>query len=136
MIKSKFAITLHILTFLAKNTDTWTTSKVLAQSVNINPVLIRKELSKLKTQKIISSKEGKKGGFKLRIKSSEIKLSEIFNIAKDNKQLLGFSKNKPNINCLIGSQINTKLTRIYSELDELIDNKFSKITLEEFKNRF
>lgn len=136
MIKSKFAIATHIMTFLATYTDEWISSTHLARSLNINPVLVRKELILLKENNLVQSKEGKNGGVKLAKSASKIKLSDIFNIAKGNEHVLSFSKNEGNPNCPIGSNIKKNLGKIYKQMDTIIEQTLSKMTLEEFKNQF
>ena len=65
MVKSRFAIVTHILTLLAMFDDDYMSSNDIAGSLNINPVLVRKEIAALKKQGLIESKEGKNGGVKL-----------------------------------------------------------------------
>ncbi|WP_405207147.1 Rrf2 family transcriptional regulator [Aquimarina sp. LLG6339-5] len=136
MVKSKFAIATHIMTFLAAYTDEWISSNHLASSLNINPVLVRKELIILKENNLIQSKEGKNGGVKLFKPASKIKLSDIFSIAKGDDHILSFSKNEGNPNCPIGSNIKKNLGKIYIQMDDIIEQTLSKMTLEEFKNQF
>lgn len=124
------------MTFLARYNEEWITSSHLARSVNVNPVLVRKEVVNLKSRKLIISKEGKNGGLKLARPATDIKLSEIFSVVKGNNHILEFSKNEGNPNCEIGSQIKEKLGDLYEELDHLIENSLSNTTLEEFKNKF
>ncbi len=47
MISGKFAITVHILNLLSEQPDEYLTSEYIANSVNLNPVLIRKEIANL-----------------------------------------------------------------------------------------
>ena len=65
MIKSRFAIVTHIMTLLASAPDEFMTSNTMAGSLNVNPVLVRKELAGLKKLGLIESKEGKNGGVNL-----------------------------------------------------------------------
>lgn len=124
------------MTFLAKYSDEWISSAHLARSLNINPVLVRKELIDLKAAGFIESKEGKNGGVRLAKPADQIRLSEIFSAIKGKDHILKFSKNKGNPNCPIGSQIKNKLEDLYQEMDQLILQSLSKMTLEEFKDRF
>lgn len=136
MVKSKFAIATHIMTFLAAYPDEWITSSHLARSLNINPALVRKEIIILKANNLIQSKEGKNGGVKLFKPASKIKLSDIFSIVKGKDHILGFSKNEGNPNCPIGSNIKENLGKIYIQMDDIIEQTLAKMTLEEFKNQF
>ncbi len=124
------------MTLLANEPNTFLSSSYIAGSLNINPVLVRKELSELNKLNLIETKEGKNGGVKLLKSAKEIKLSELFKLVKGNNNILGFSKNEPNPNCPIGKNINNNLSKLYSELDLKVESVLEKITLEEFKNRF
>ena len=62
MVKSSLSTSLHIMTLLAMFPEEWISSKTMAESIHINPVLVRQELRKLKEAELIQSKEGKNGG--------------------------------------------------------------------------
>jgi Rrf2 family protein len=124
------------MTFLARYTDQWITSSHLANSININPALVRKELAELSNHKLLESKEGKYGGVRLARPAFQIQLSEIFQVVKGSDHILEYCKNEGNRNCPIGRQIETQLDLLYSDMDDLLARSLEKISLEEFKNRF
>lgn len=135
MISGKFAITLHILTLLSKFPDEYLSSEFLAESMNLHPVLIRKEIANLKKHHIVESKEGKNGGTKLLKPASEINLDDIFKITFKTVSL-GYSKNDPNPKCPVGKQINKKLDELYIDINEKISEELNTISLIEFSNKF
>lgn len=124
------------MTLLSIFKDEWLSSAHIAGSLNINPVLVRKELSILKKGGLIKSKEGKNGGVRLLISSDAILLSDIFMLVKGDDNVLSLSKNAPNPNCKVGKQINTKLESIMDNIDDAIRDELKKQTLEAFKNQF
>lgn len=136
MRKSKFAISIHILTLLATFQEEWLSSKTIASSLNVNPVLVRNEIALLLKHNLVHSKEGKNGGAKLLKQPKDILLSEIFKIVKGNAHLLSHAKNIPNVNCIVGKKINQNLTTLFDSVDEAIAKELSNITLEAFKNKF
>ncbi len=136
MIKSKFAIQLHILTLLADNSSEWLSSSYIAGSLNINPVLVRKEIKQLKSAGFVDSKEGTSGGITLLKKSSEIMLSDIFKVSKGEDNVLSFSKNSPNPKCPIGKKINENLQGLYNEIDDSIEQSLNAKSLLDFRNQF
>ncbi|MCL9804972.1 Rrf2 family transcriptional regulator [Flavobacterium amniphilum] len=135
MISGKFAITTHILTLLAKFPNEFLASEYIAGSLNIHPVLVRKEIANLKKNNLIESKEGKNGGVKLTVSPSSLTLEKIFKITFD-KASLGFSKNDPNPKCPVGKKINDNLSNLYEDLNQTISEQLAKITLEEFTEKF
>lgn len=135
MISGKFAITVHILTLLTKFPNDFLSSEFIAGSMNLNPVLVRKEIANLKAHHIVESKEGKNGGTKLAKPSSNITLKEIFEMTFDNINL-GFAKNQPNPDCPVGKKINENLAGLYAEMNEKVSLQLSEITLEDFSTQF
>ncbi|MFV5699381.1 RrF2 family transcriptional regulator [Flavobacterium sp. ZT3R17] len=135
MISGKFAITIHILTLLSKFPEDYLSSEFIAGSMNLHPVLIRKEIANLKKNNIVESKEGKNGGTKLLKSASNISLDAIFKMTFDTVTL-GFSKNEPNPDCPIGKQINKNLENLYENINEKISLQLSGISLEDFSNKF
>ncbi len=136
MVKSKFSISLHIMTLLAYATGEWHSSSKIAGSLNINPVLVRKELKALKAHGLTDSKEGKNGGVMLAKAASKITLADIFEAVKGSDHLLNLSSNIPNVSCAIGGQINEKLMLMFDDIDNAIVETLKNQTLEEFKNQF
>ncbi|RFS20521.1 Rrf2 family transcriptional regulator [Chitinophaga silvatica] len=135
MNNSRFPISLHILTLLASDEGVLKSSDHIAGSININPVLVRKEISNLRKHGMIESKEGKNGGATLSRPANQILLSEIYH-AVQQSSLLGNSKNKPNPNCPIGRQINQHLDDLYNELENVLLNKLAHMTLSDFVKQF
>ncbi|WP_413998979.1 Rrf2 family transcriptional regulator [Flavobacterium sp. W1B] len=135
MISGKFAITVHILTLLSKFPNEFLSSEFIAGSLNLHPVLVRKEIANLKKNNIVESKEGKNGGTKLLKSASKVSLDAIFKITFD-KVSLGFSKNKPNPECPVGKEINKNLEDLYENINEKISLQLGGISLEDFSNKF
>lgn len=135
MNNGRFPISLHILTLLASEEGVLRSSDYLAGSININPVLVRKEISNLRKHGMIESKEGKSGGATLARPADQILLSEIYH-AVQQSALLGNSKNKPNPNCPIGRQINQHLDQLYDELENTLLSKLAHMTLGDFVKQF
>ncbi|OEJ99062.1 hypothetical protein A8C32_07750 [Flavivirga aquatica] len=124
------------MTLLAVHKDDWLTSTLIASSLNINPVLVRKEISNLKKGDLIESKEGKNGGIRLLKDPNIIYLSDIFILAKGNDHVLSLSNNTPNPKCRVGKKINDRLKVVLKNIDQSINESLKKQTLESFKNQF
>jgi DNA-binding IscR family transcriptional regulator len=61
MNNTRFATAVHIMTLLAKSPQEWLTSEWIAGSINVNPVIVRKEISVLREAGLITSRQGKEG---------------------------------------------------------------------------
>jgi Rrf2 family protein len=136
MNNAKFQISVHILTLLAKAGGEPLSSEYIAGSININPVLVRKEISVLRKAGIVQSKEGKNGGCFLAKNAQNILLSEVYEAVRQNSTVLGKCKNTPNPDCVVGRQINKHIEGVYQIADDAIFASLGKISLEEFSSKF
>ncbi|MEL1254218.1 Rrf2 family transcriptional regulator [Flavobacterium sp. DGU38] len=135
MLSGKFAISIHILTLLTKFPNDYLSSEFIAGSMNLNPVLVRKEIANLKAHHIVESKEGKNGGTKLSKAASNITLKEIFEMTFENIGL-GYAKNQPNPDCPVGKKINQNLDALYVEMNQKVCEQLENISLEDFSTQF
>lgn len=135
MNNSRFSISLHILTLLDEAKGTLASSEYLAGSININPVLVRKEIMNLRKHGFVDSKEGKGGGSFLAKNASNINLGAVYK-AVNNSNILGQSKNEPNPKCPIGKQINQHLNTLYNDAEKALIENLSNQTLADFALKF
>lgn len=78
MVNQQFATAVHVLAALAFNKKDLMSSESLAQSVNTNPVVIRRLLSQLTKAHLVSTTRGKAGGVKLAKEPQTITLKDIY----------------------------------------------------------
>ncbi|MBE60894.1 MAG: transcriptional regulator [Flammeovirgaceae bacterium] len=135
MSNTRFATALHILTLLADQDQEWLRSEWIAGSININPVIVRKELSLLNEAGLVLSRKGKEGGFKLNKSSDTISLAEIYLTVK-NSEVLGKRNQHPNPKCPIGKSINQQLEGLFTEIDQKVENELKGKTLKNFVEQF
>jgi DNA-binding IscR family transcriptional regulator len=130
MNNTRFATAIHILTILALSTDKWLSSEWIAGSININPVIVRKELATLLKKGYVVTSKGK-----LALPCGGISLADIYLLVK-NSEILGKKNMNPNPKCPVGKNINLELNELISETDNLIVDYLSGKTLEDFVNQF
>jgi len=130
-----FQIAVHIFTLLHAAGNEFISSDYIAGSVNINPVLIRKELSHLRSLGLIASKEGKSGGYSLGKSADLINMADIYEAVMINP-VLGKARNMPNPKCPIGRQINGHLTDMDADITRIITDNLRKQTLADFYKQF
>jgi len=134
---SSFSVCIHILTLLAHTKEEFISSEFIARSININPVMVRREISKLKRFGLVESKEGKSGGVKLNRASDKITLKEIMMAVNDSGQhLIPKYKNEPNPRCPIGNQIEGELEDLFSRVDDSVYSALERMTIAEFHAKF
>ncbi|MEN4760227.1 MULTISPECIES: Rrf2 family transcriptional regulator [unclassified Chryseobacterium] len=135
MNNTRFATAIHIMILLAKSPQEWLNSEWLAGSININAVVVRKEIIVLKEAGLIVSRQGKEGGSQLSRKAESITISEIYSAVK-NTELLGKKNQNPNPICAVGRDINNHLDHLFTETDRLVLNFLGDKTLQEFSDQF
>lgn len=135
MSNTRFATAIHIMTILAKQPQDWLTSDWLAGSININPVVVRKELINLKKSSLVESRQGKDGGVRITKNAEEISLKEIYQSIK-NSEILGKKNQNPNPLCNIGKDINKNLDTLFTETEDLVYQLLNDKKLSDFTNQF
>lgn len=137
MSNTRFATAIHIMTLLAKapQDQEWLTSDWIAGSINVNPVIVRKELSELREAGLITSRLGKEGGSRLSKEAEDIRISEIYAAVK-NKEVLGKKNQKPNPACPVGKNINSHLSLLFDETEKVVKSFLGDKSLQEFTNQF
>lgn len=135
MNNTRFATAIHIMTLLAKSPQEWLTSEWIAGSINVNPVIIRKEISVLRETGLIISRQGKEGGSQLGKNAELITISEIYKAVK-NTEVLGKKNQNPNPACSVGKEINVHLNTLFEETDHLVVKFLGDKSLQEFADQF
>ncbi len=106
---SKFVVALHILAVLAhRGGRDPVCSKLIAQSVGTNPVVIRRLMTALEQAHLVVSTAGRHGGFALAKPSSAISLDDVYKAVEDNR-LFKPHASPPNDKCPVGARIQKAL---------------------------
>lgn len=135
MNNTRFATAIHIMTLLAKSPQEWLTSEWIAGSININPAIVRKEISVLREAGLIVSRQGKDGGSQLAKNAEQTSISEIYRAVK-NTEVLGKKNQNPNPACSVGKEINIHLNSLFEETDQLVTKFLGDKSLKEFSEQF
>ena len=135
MNNTRFATAVHIMTLLAKSPQEWLTSEWMAGSINVNPVIVRKEIGVLRAAGLITSRQGKEGGSQLAKDAEMLTISEIYKAVK-NTEVLGKKNQNPNPACSVGKEINIHLNTLFEETDQLVVNFLGDKSLKEFADQF
>lgn len=135
MNNTRFATAIHIMTLLAEHPDQWMSSDLIAGSININAVVVRKEIGVLRDAGLLESRMGKEGGCRLSMKPKEIKISRIYSAVR-NSDVLGKKNLHPNVKCKVGKGINRNLDALNREADGAIVQFLGQKTLAGFLSQF
>jgi Rrf2 family protein len=81
---SRFIVAVHVLSILAREVGKGPVcSQMIANSVETNPVVIRRLMSELEKFKLVKATSGRSGGFQLTPKACEVTLADIYEAVED-----------------------------------------------------
>lgn len=138
MINSRFAVAVHLLALMSYGKERFpdqpVTSELLAQSVNTNPVVIRRILGCLRKGRIVSSQPGRNGGWFLERGAAEIRLSDVFKYVTDD-DLFCMHNNPPNAHCMFGAHIQSALLPVFKEAEAAMEDKLAQHSIADVANK-
>lgn len=129
-ISSRFTIAIHMLACMDVFQDEYKiTSDFLANSINVNPVIIRKILSQLKDAGLIEVKRGP-GGAAIAKPLDEITFFDVYRSVDciEENTLFHFHEN-PNPNCPVGKNIHQVLDDKLLRIQTAMEQELKSITL-------
>lgn len=129
-ISSRFTIAIHV--FLCVNTfekERKVTSDFLADSVEVNPVIIRRILLQLKSAGLVNVQRGT-GGTTIAKPLEEITLLDIYRAVEciEDGALFHFHE-KPNVECPVGRNIHNVLDEKLERVQKAMEQEMEAITL-------
>ena len=126
---SNFTIAVHILTMLAFMDDP-VPSSLMAQSINTNPVTIRRMVGILREAGLVRTVPGSTGGALLDKPTNAITLADVYQITKEDT-VFGLHPNTPSVECLVGRNIERVLRQYFEETDRLITTNLAQVTIQD-----
>ena len=135
-ISSRFTIALHILTCIEEfKNDYKITSDFLSSSINVNPVVIRRILQKLKSAGIITVARGNVGNMEINRDLKDITFYDVYKAVDcvDDEGLFHFHEN-PNPRCPVGRNIHNVLDKRLDAIQQAMENEMKKSTLADVIN--
>ncbi len=125
---SRFAVSVHILAYLAFRKDAAVPSAEIASSVDTNPVVIRRLLSALVKSRLVTAHKGASGGFALASTPANISLLEVYR-AVEPKPNHGMAHFAPNHRCPVGAKIETILQGVFFKAQSGMEAELAHISL-------
>ena len=134
-ITSRFTIAIHIIAFVDYfGEECQVTSRMMAGSINANPVIVRGLISYLNEAELIKSKRGVKG-IRLARPVSEISLFDVYKSVDciEEEGMFCFHKN-PNEECPVGRNIQQILNPHLQDVQRKMEEKLKRISMEDIMN--
>ncbi|WP_419960398.1 Rrf2 family transcriptional regulator [Psychrobacillus sp. BM2] len=130
-ISSRFTVAIHVISLISLNQNIVSTSEWIAESVNTNPVVIRRVMGKLKKAGLIDIRRGL-GGATLQRNLEDITLLDVYKAVEvvEDGELFQMHDN-PNPNCPVGANIQDVLELILVRAQDAMEAVLKEITMEE-----
>ncbi|MBT2215769.1 Rrf2 family transcriptional regulator [Virgibacillus dakarensis] len=130
MKNNRFAVAIHILALASNQPREYLTSEFIANSVNTNPVVIRRINSMLKKAGLLTSHPGIPG-LSITKDPSDISLLAIYKAVQHTNEL-GFAVHEdPNPNCAVGSNIQSALEKKFKRAQQAMEEELARQTLDD-----
>jgi Rrf2 family protein len=100
----------------------------MADSINTNPVFVRRILGTLARAGLVASQPGVGGGWWLLRAPTDITLLDVY-CAVDEGHLLSMHRSTPNPDCLIGRNIQRTLTIYFGEAQQAFEQTLAHQTI-------
>lgn len=125
---SRFAVSVHILAYLAYRQSAAVPSAEIAASVDTNPVVIRRLLSAMVKAKLVTTQKGATGGFALALTPANISLLDIYHAVEPHPSH-GLTRFAPNIKCPVGAKIQSILEAAFVRAQASMEAELALVSL-------
>lgn len=131
---SRFAVAVHVLSLMAWSGEEPLKSEQVAESVNTNPVVIRRMLLDLAQAGLVVSQTGSMGGSRLATDPAKTTLLDIYQ-ALECGGVFSLHRQPPSRDCPVGVNIETVLGDVLQEVDSAVEQVLKNITIDDVVQR-
>ncbi len=128
---TRFAVAVHTLAFIARRGESncSITSEMIAESVNTNPVVIRRILGLLRQARLVHSQSGCGGGWVLARPANAITLRQVYRAVQDDP--LFALHHRPNPRCDVGQNVLGILDDYFKAAEQAMEERLERISVAE-----
>ena len=131
---SRFAASVHVLSYLAYKAGAPITSAEIASSVDTNPVVIRRLLAALVKARLVTAQKGATGGFSLASAPDNISLLDIYRAVEPLTDH-GVSRLAPNHKCFVGARIETILKTTFAKAQASFERELADVSIADLRRQ-
>ena len=131
---SRFAVAVHVLSLMAWSGEEPLKSEQVAESVNTNPVVIRRMLLELAEAGLVVSQTGSLGGSRLANDPAKTTLLDVYR-ALEYAGVFSLHRQPPSQDCPVGVNIETVLGEVLLEVDSAVEQVLGRITINDVVQR-
>ncbi|MGK9043900.1 redox-sensitive transcriptional regulator HypR [Mammaliicoccus vitulinus] len=130
----EFNIAVHVLTFLSKHSSEKFSSVELSSKVCVNPVQLRKVMSKLLEEDYIITQKGKYGGYRINGNVLNTSLSNLFRLFTASKSFGRIYTGSKESDCKISSEMSRVMSNYHQKEFEILETFYKNISIGDILN--
>ncbi|MFF4713285.1 Rrf2 family transcriptional regulator [Streptomyces eurythermus] len=127
-LSSRSAIAVHALAMLAHRRGGTLTSAEIADSLDSNPVLVRRVLGRLRDARLVRSTEGRGGGWSLARAPRDITLHDAY-AAVEEGRIFSRHTRPPSTACEVGRHIGDVLDAEFQNAERALEQQLGRTTI-------
>ncbi|MCQ8836475.1 Rrf2 family transcriptional regulator [Streptomyces malaysiensis] len=127
-LSGRSAVAIHALAMLANRRGGSLTSAEIAESLDSNPVLVRRVLGRLRDADLVWSTEGRSGGWSLARTPRDITLYDAYAAVEDG-QVFSRHAHPPSVACEIGRDIGDLLDVEFRSAERALEEQLGRTTI-------
>ncbi|WP_121701105.1 Rrf2 family transcriptional regulator [Streptomyces sp. E5N298] len=127
-LSSRSAVAVHALAMLAHRRGGLLTSAEIADSLESNPVLVRRVLGRLRDAHLVRSVEGRAGGWSLARAPRDITLYDAYAAVEGQRIFSGHSR-PPSEACVVGRNIGALLDVEFQDAERALEERLGRTTI-------
>jgi Rrf2 family protein len=132
---SRFMVAVHALSVIARREDgSPVCSSIVAESVNTNPVVIRRLMRDLEKASLVASVTGRAGGFKLGRHAGRITLADIYKAVED-ESIFRMHKTDPKAKCPVGAALFKVVAEPLRSAEQALEKALATTTLDDIASQ-
>ena len=127
-----FSIAIQICVYMDYVGKERYSSQELAEKVMTNPVVIRRQLARLKAAGIIDSQNGPTGGYFLIRDVNELNLWDLYTATREGEF---FNRPKPNPDCVVSSNLKYLVGDVFDEAELTMEPKLAAVSISDLSKK-
>jgi Rrf2 family protein len=124
---TRFAVAVHVLTYLAGDVAAAVSSEELSRSTNVNPVYVRRVLGPLREAGLVRSRPGVHGGWELTPDGRDVTLARIWRLVQGDDAVLGL--HGPDPACAVGRSVQRSLAALDHAVADALSAELENFTV-------
>lgn len=131
---SRMSRILHVLIHMDRHVQQPTSQQISAM-LGTNPAVVRRMMSGLREQGIVTAERGRTGGWQLTKELSAISLLDVYK-ALEKPALFNIGPSSENPQCYVEQAVDARMEQTLSEAERLVMKQFAEVSIADIADDF